>query len=364
MARVAAPVRVGLLMAEPQLAADRWRRVLAIALDDVAASGRWPRGVELVERNPEGLPNGSAAAVVDALGQLDRDGVVAVLGPANGDNCIALQAHVDAAELPLVGLCATIRFPSAWCFSVPWGSCPEDALLVASWVVRHGYRRLAVITDDLWHSAEYLEYLEPAVAAHGLEIVHREVLPATVRDAALATDEQLALAAGAVERSRAARPDVLVHLGPLSLAAVARCVADQGWDIPKVANNGFAAAQRPDRAAQFEGWVGTTCWHDDNALLASLLERHEARFGEPASPDFAAAVYDGARTLVEGLALAPGEGRTDLRAGLERVRGLPSAMGGPENALAFGPWDHRALKSASMMVLRRIEGGRSIMERP
>lgn len=356
------PVRLGILMAEPQLAAPRWRNVLTLALEDLEASGRLPRGVELVERNPEGLPNGSSAAVVDALRDLDAAGVVGVLGPANGDNCISLQPHVDRAELPTVGLCATIRFPSAWCFSVPWGSCPEDALLVASWVVRQGHRRLAVVTDDLWHSAEYVEYLDLAASRHDLEVVHRERLPATVRDAAEAPAEQLARAQVAVERCRAARPDVLVHLGPLSLAAVARAVTDQGWDVPKVANNGFAAAQRPERAALFEGWVGTTCWHDDNELLASLLQRHQERFGEPAGPDFAAALYDGARVLFEGLALAPILNRPGLRAGLERVRGLPSSMGGPENVLAFGPWDHRALKSASMMVLRRIEGGRSVME--
>ena len=151
-------------------------------------------------------------------------------------------------------------------------------------------------------------------------------------------------------------------MGPLSLAAVARSVTDQAWDIPKIANNTFAAAQRPERAPLFEGWVGTSCWHDDNELLASLLARHEARFGEPAGPDFAASVYDGARALFEAIALAPILDRSGLRAGLERIRGLPSSLGGPENVLSFGPWDHRALKSSSMMVLRRIEGGRSVME--
>ncbi|MDQ2649101.1 MAG: ABC transporter substrate-binding protein [Actinomycetota bacterium] len=356
------PIRLGLLMAEPQLAAQRWRNVLELALDDLRASGRLHREVTFVERNPEGLPNGTSAAVIAAFGELRDEGVLGVLGPANGDNCISLQPHIDRAELATVGLCATMRFPSEWCFSVPWGSCPEDALLVASWIVANGHRRLAVITDDLWHSAEYLEYLDLAADRHGLTIVHREQLPATVRDAAQATDEQLERAAEAVERARAATPDVLVHMGPLSLAAVAHCVTDQGWDIPKIANNAFAAAQRPERAALFEGWVGTTSWHDDNELLANLLERHAKQFGEPAGPDFAASVYDGARVLFEGLALAPILNRPGLRAGLERVRGLRSSLGGPENVLSFGPWDHRALKSSSMMVLRRIEGGRSVME--
>ena len=184
------PIRLGLLMAEPQLAPQRWRNVLEIALDDLAESGRLRREVEFVEQHPEGLPNGSSAAVIEAFGELDRAGVVGILGPANGDNCISLQQQIDRGEVPTVGLCATMRFPSAWCFSVPWGSCPEDALLVASWVVRHGHRRLAVITDDLWHSAEYLDYLDLAADRHGLSIVHREQLPATVRDAAQATDEQ------------------------------------------------------------------------------------------------------------------------------------------------------------------------------
>jgi len=356
------PVTLGLLVAEPQLAPQRWRNVLTLALEDLEAAGTLHREVTFVEQVAEGLPNGSSHAVLEAFAELDRAGVLAVLGPANGDNCISLQPAADERRLATVGLCATMHFPSEWCFSVPWGSCPEDALLVADWVVRNGHRRLAVITDDLWHSGEYLEHLRRVVDREGLSIVNLERLPATVRDAAEAPAEQRAAADAAVERSRTAQPDVLVHLGPLSLAAVAGAVTDQGWEVPKVANNAFAAAQRPDRAHRFEGWVGTTCWHDDNELLAGLLERHLERFGEPAGPDFAASLYDGARVLFEAVALAPILNRPGLRAGLERVRQLPSAIGGPENVLTFGPWDHRALKSRSMMVLRRIEGGRSVME--
>jgi branched-chain amino acid transport system substrate-binding protein len=349
-------------MAEPQLAPERWRRVLAIADEDRAASAAFSGTLEFVERNPEGLPNGAEASVMQAFAELADAGVVAVLGPANSDNCTSLQAPIDRVEVPTIGLGASLRVPSAWCFSVPWGSCAEDVLLVVDWIVRNGHRRLAVITDDLLHSAEYLEYLDLATRGHDLTVVNLECLPATARDAADAPAAQLALAGSAVERSRAAAPDVLVHLGPLSLAAVATSVTDQAWNVPRVANNAFAAAQRPERAALFEGWVGTTCWHDDNELLASLLSRHLDRFGEPASPDFAAAVYDGARVLFEALALAPHIDRPGVRAGLERVRNLPSAMGSPENVLTLGPWDHRALKGGGMMVLRRIENGRSVME--
>lgn len=355
-------VKLGLLMAEPQLGAERWARVADLALEDQASDDRWQRPVELVKRGAMGLPNGSSDAVVRAHRALDDEGVLAVIGPANGDNCISIRPQADRRRVPTVGLCATIRFPSRWCFSVPWGSCPEDALLVASWVVRNGFRRMAVITDDLWHSAEYVDYLDLAAAREGLRVVHRERLPALVRDAAEAPEIQLALARDALDRSRDSRPDVLVHMGPLSLAAVATARSELGWDIPRIANNGFAAAQRPDRAPLFEGWVGTSCWHDDNELLASLLDRHRERFGEPAGADFAAALYDGMRVLLESLALAPILNREGVRAGLERVRGLPSAMGAPGNVLGFGPWDHRALKSASMMVLRRIDGGRSVME--
>ena len=248
-----------------------------------------------------------------------------------------------------------------WCFSVPWGSCAEDVLLVSEWLARNRHRRLAVITDDLWHWPSISSTSTSPPRDTGSRSSASNACPRPC-----ATPPMHPPTSGRSRGRPSIQPGGLARRprapGPLSLAAVAGAVTEQGWDIPKVANNAFAAAQRPERAASSRvgsappaGTTATSC----SPACCRATSNGSAR---PVGPDFAAAVYDGARVLFEALSLAPSLDRPGVRAGLERVRNLPSAMGSPENVLTLGPWDHRALKGRTMMVLRRIEGGRSVME--
>src|SRR4051812_24497396 len=87
---MAVPMRVGLLddMSEgpPGLGdSERWIR---IAVDDLLASGRLDRDVELVHSYGLGLPSGTAAAVERAFVELVEQDALMIVGPAIGDNAI------------------------------------------------------------------------------------------------------------------------------------------------------------------------------------------------------------------------------------------------------------------------------------
>src|SRR2546423_15143463 len=62
----ALPVRIGLLYDFPQRD-DLFAKAMRLGIDDVAATGRLDRGVELVERQAEGVPSGAAAEGVPAF---------------------------------------------------------------------------------------------------------------------------------------------------------------------------------------------------------------------------------------------------------------------------------------------------------
>jgi branched-chain amino acid transport system substrate-binding protein len=50
--------------------------------------------------------------------------------------------------------------------------------------------------------------------------------------------------------------------------------------------------------------------------------------------------YDTARVLVEGLLRAPILTGKGLKAGLERIRFMPSTIGGPHTHIACAPYEH------------------------
>jgi hypothetical protein len=68
------------------------------------------------------------------------------------------------------------------------------------------------------------------------------------------------------------------------------------------------------------------------------------------------------RLLGEGMARAPEPTRDGVRAGLERVKALPTATGHAGTLMGFGHWDRGALKGP-YLVLREWRAGRSVARR-
>ena len=64
---------------------------------DGLAAGLIDRPVEIVFREVEGLPKGSAKAVIDAYGELVDEGCLAVFGPAITDNAVPTREAIERA---------------------------------------------------------------------------------------------------------------------------------------------------------------------------------------------------------------------------------------------------------------------------
>jgi ABC-type branched-subunit amino acid transport system substrate-binding protein len=355
--RAADPIPIGVLSDMPPVIREPAMRIYQLAIDDLAASGRFERGVELVERRVTGAPSGHIANAVLGFEELVRANVLAVIGPNHSDNNAAVARAADRARVPTVTLGAAAEHLSEYAFSIQWGSIPEDAYIVCNWLERNGHHRVTMTWDNAWHAGEYVRHFRNATRRAGIRILGDERLPQIAGDALAARCRETA------REHRRLDPDAIVHFGTsASAGAWARAVHESGWEVPRIMNGSFFGVVHRESPEIWEGWVGTGLWDDQNETLASLVRRYAERYGEPLVPEMGAIFWDGIRALLEGLVLAPILTPEGVRRGLEDVKMLPAACGGRRNVLGFGPWDRRGIKGMDVMILRRMQGGKLVME--
>ena len=110
----------------------------------------------------------------------------------------------------------------------------------------------------------------------------------------------------------------------------------------------------------FEGWVGVDQFDERNKTFMSMLDRSEKRFGRRPVHCYTAQGYDMGNAVAHGLARARPHSRDGLRRGLEKVRRLDAAAGGPGNHISFGPYDHRGYKG-DFIVMRQVRDGKNVL---
>jgi branched-chain amino acid transport system substrate-binding protein len=341
----ALPVRIGLLYDFPQMG-DLLAKSLQMGIDEVAASGRLDRDIELIERQSRGLPSGSEAEVTRAFHELDDEDVVAIIGPSISDNALIAAPLCDAARIPAINYSGGERTRSQWMFHYQVGSLEEEPPVLATRMVARGFRRAAVIFDQSPVGRRYAECFEAARARLGLEVTGTASISALAEDA---TD--------LLDRLRQAQPDVLVYLGlGVSSRAVALGLAALGWEVPVLANSalmfGYA---RPDWRDGYAGWEYIDTIADDNKMRAHLAEKFPHAAGGP----IGCAAYDMGRLLGEGIAASEHLTRAGIADGLRRVKQLPASSGYEGTLIGFGVWDHAALKG-HYLVLRTWRDGHSV----
>ena len=343
----AAPILVGSLFDFPQ--ADDGASFLdavRLGLDDVAATGRLDRAVELVPHLARGLPLGTARDVENGFDDLEALGVLAILGPSISDNGLIVRDLADEAGLPCINYTGGEHTRSELMFHYQVGSLEEEPAVLARHLVDQGRRTVAVIHDHSPVGRRYADFFEQARGLLALEVTGTAAISPLAQDAS-----------ALVSRLRAADPDGLLYLGlGVSARTVALALQAEKWDVPVVANSAlmFGYAQRDWRAA-WEGWVYVDTVADDNEMRAQLRERSRPSAAGP----IGVAAYDMGRLLGEGIARAVHLTRDGIRDGLERVKQLPASSGREGTMMGFGSWDHAALKGP-YLVLRAWRDGHTV----
>jgi branched-chain amino acid transport system substrate-binding protein len=344
------PIRIGWLGSALDGPGGGYDKIHRLAFDEAIDAGVLNRPVEFVIHPENGLPNGSAKNAIDGFKFLVDEGCIGVAGAYSSDNAMVVAPYANELQVPLLSWCGTERFHGDYCFRLGNGDCGGDAALVVGWLKKHGHERVAVLSEVSPNGEEYFRYFRQECRRRGVSIAAVETVSQTPENLARNLDNL-----------RQVNADALAYMGYGVLAATGalRGALDElGWDPPRIMGTSFMFYLMG--FDKFEGWVGIDQLCPDNPLVERFHGRYVDRYGAdpPMWPNaIPVLAYDTARVLAEGLHRAPVLTGWGLKAGLEQIRFLPSATGGPQTHIAGGPYDHQLFKG-DWLLYGRVRDGR------
>lgn len=322
---------------------QRWLR---LAVDDLRGIGRIDREVEFVYGSGLGLPAGTTAAVERAFLALVEQDVLLIVGPAIGDNALAVTPLTAQYRVPTLNWAGAERARGAYMFHLQVGSHEDESILLARALASRRCQRVGVIYDRSAIGLRHLQFLQHEAEILGLRIAATGSISPLADEAAVQV--AAVLDAGA---------DAVLYLGlGVSAPAVARALTACNWHGTCAMNTAGLRGYAPEFARLIDGWLYVDMHADDNRTLAALRARLELA---PSRSLAAAKGYDLGRLVAEGLARATQRTREGVREGLELVKWLPAAQGHEGTLLGFGAWDRGALHGR-YLVLRQWCDGQSV----
>jgi branched-chain amino acid transport system substrate-binding protein len=351
------PIRIGFLSDLPaghQL--GEFIDPIILAFEDAINEGRLRRPVELVPLHVQGLPIGTAQNVRRAYLHLVEQGCLLVLSTGLTDNSLVLRELINETGVPFISMAGTTRFVGPHCFSLANGGHGEEMAIIASYCASQGYRRVVVTGERSPGDTEYQAFFREQAALYGLEIVKEHYF------AQRPTEDELD---AGFRQIRDLGPDALVYAGfGWNSMQINPSLERVGWDPPKVMCAAIMWALRGDVWADLlEGWIGieqSIGDHEDldrNRNWGPALDRFEKRFGYRKADTVFALLYDQGRAAAEAIFNAPLLTGPGISLGLERIKMMPSTLGGPRTYIEFGQDNHRGYKGDFLFLkqLRKRE---------
>jgi branched-chain amino acid transport system substrate-binding protein len=344
------PIRIGFLSDMPTLShVAGYLDPILLAFEDAVRERRLRRPIALIASHVTGLPMGKEENVTAALRDLVDQGCVLVTSTGVTNNALVLRETINESQVPYITMAGTTRFTGPYCFSLANGGHGEEAAILAAYLAHEGYERVVLIGESSPGDAEYRSFFEEQAALYGIEILDAHYFPNDANDA----DLELVLT-----RFRELEPDALTYCGfGLNSKGLGLALKRIGWEPPRVMNAAIMWAMGGGEWAEaLDGWIGieqTINDHDDadkNPNWVALLDRYESRFGVRRDNTMTALLYDQGRAAVEAIANAPSLDGPGLAAGLERIKMMPSTLGGPRTYIGYGPEDHRGYRGDFMFM--------------
>lgn len=349
----AEPIKLGCLFdfrlpeGYPQERRDDFTEALQIVFDDGLRRGVLDRRVEIVPREVEGLPKGSAKAVIDAYGELVDEGCLAVFGPFVTDNCVPTREAIEERfRVPSMSVTGTEEWLGEWTFSLPQGSLTDEPIFWAQLLVKNGTTEVGVLVERSLIGDSYVRNFRRACSDLGIRIVAEEWIAQTAQDAT-----------EAVRKIYEAKPTALVHCGfGFGLLHVNPALAALGWDPPRYMGTAFQNAWINEAMWNaISGWVGIDQYDEGNAVGQRFLDRFAQHTGR--RPEYCVPVvnHDIATVLLHAFADAHPLSPRGVRDALEGVKMLPAASGAPGTRLSFGKWMRHGWVGTGYLVARKLD---------
>ena len=333
-----------------------------LAFDEAHESGLLDRPVELKVVEVEGLPYARATTLLEAVDAAVRDfQPIAIIGPHTSENVPIINPYAEEVGIPFVAMCGAIDLAGPWTFLTPNGTFPDEAILMVDHAVDVcGASRIGLIREDNLLGDEYATNIKRRAQIRGVSIV---------ADVAVGSFIEGDDGPAAVTAMRDAGADAYMYVGfganAFAVLGASQKLAADGYDVPRITMSIFMGtieglAPYVGLIDNFEGWVGVDQFDERNVTFTSMLDRFEKRFGRRPVHCYTAQGYDMGNVVAHGLARAKPHSREGLRRGLETIRRLDAAAGGPGNHISFGPYDHRGYKG-DYIVMRQIRNGQNVL---
>src|SRR3954452_5567020 len=196
------PIKIGWLGACLDGPDGSFDKIHRMAFDEAVDSGLLDRPYEFVLHAENGLPNGSAKNATDGFKYLVDEGCIGVAGAYSSDNAITVAPLANEMQIPLVSWAGTERLHGDYCFRLGNGDCGGDATLVVGWLGKHGYKRVAVLSEISPNGEEYFRFFRQACRRRGVSIAAVESVSQSPEN----LKENL-------DNLRQMKPDALVYMG-------------------------------------------------------------------------------------------------------------------------------------------------------
>ena len=332
---------------------DPEKRSLEMAIEDInAAGGIDGRQLEAVVYDTEADPQ-KAVSGINKL--INKDQVLAIIGPSTTPATLAVKSFAERARIPLISCAAGIAITepvTPWTFK----TAQNDVLAVAAiytHIQKHqqGIHKIALLTVANAFGESGKQQLERQAGAYGLQIVAAESFGGKDTDMT-----------AQLTKIRSAGPDAIVcwgtNPGP---AVVSKNVKQLEIKLPLYQSHGVASPKFIELAGDAAEGIylptgkilvaGLLPAEDpQKAVLNEYIDRYNKKYNMQVS-GFGGYAYDAMQLLAKAMAGAGGD-RQKIRDNLEKIRNHAGVSG----VFNFTDKDHNGLGPEAFVMVRIANG--------
>lgn len=326
------------------------RNGVQIAIDEINASGGiLGKKVTMVDRDDE-AKNERGGQIMQEF--LDKEGVVAVLGPINTGVADASTQYPNQKKVPqIINVSAGAKVnelfktnPENYVFRIAANDDIQSKVIVSE-ALKRGYKKPALLCDDTNYGQNGREKMEQVLSSKGVKPVY--VGKFKLKDTDMSAQLQEAKAAGA---------DVLLvyGIGP-ELAAVSNSMVRIGWNPEMIGSWTLSMSNYITNAGKNGNGTKMPQTFIEAAAATpkqkKFIDDYKAKFKESpiASAVSAAQGYDSMNLLKLAIQQANSTEGKKIKEALENLNSSYEGVTGTY-AKPFSATDHEAVKEANVML--------------
>ena len=313
--------------------------------------------IELVIYDTEG---DATKAVLNANKLIEKDNVLAIVGPSLSGTTLGVIPIVEKGQVPLISCAASVKITTPvkkWVFKTP----QTDVMAVAkiyNYIKGQGVKKIAILTVSNAFGDSGRQQLLEQSADYGYEIVADESFGPQDTD----MTPQLT-------KIRALKPQAIIcwgtNPGP---AVIAKNMRQLGIKTPLYQSHGVASKKFIELAGEEANGIilptGKILVAGDLAdsdpqkqILQKYVADYEAKY-KVAVSGFGGYAWDGLQILAQALEKA-GDDRAKIRDEIEKIDGYVGISG----IFRFSPEDHNGLnKEEAFVMVKIVEGDWQIIQ--